>query len=81
MMKYLQQKKYLMNIMCLMSKYEKTNISFEAWHIFKLFVANKYKQKDIHHILCTNKEKIIKFLSSFHSEKGIFFFFVIVVFK
>jgi hypothetical protein len=34
------------------------NIQFEAFHVFKVFVANPDKPAAIHAILCKNKEKV-----------------------
>merc|ERR1719384_3038195 len=69
MMRYIQNKRYLLLSMDLMKKYSQNSISFESWHIFKLFVANKHKQKGIHFVLWQNKDYLIGFLSSFHPEK------------
>lgn len=45
------------------------NIQFEAFHVFKVFVANPSKPKPITDILLKNKEKLIKFLSEFHNDR------------
>ncbi|VAH87183.1 unnamed protein product [Triticum turgidum subsp. durum] len=44
-------------------------IQVEAFHIFKLFTANKNKPRDIISILVANKSKIIRFLNAFTLEK------------
>ncbi|XP_044360062.1 putative MO25-like protein At5g47540 isoform X3 [Triticum aestivum] len=46
-------------------------IQVEAFHIFKLFTANKNKPRDIISILVANKSKIIRFLNAFTLEKGV----------
>jgi len=45
------------------------NIQFEAFHVFKVFVANPAKPKPILDILVRNKEKLIEFLSKFHTDR------------
>jgi len=46
------------------------SIQFEAFHVFKVFVANPNKPSPILHILVKNKEKLVTFLNNFHNEKG-----------
>ncbi len=58
--------KLMMNMLRDKSK----NIQFEAFHVFKVFVANPNKARSILDILVKNKEKLIAFLSNFHNEKG-----------
>ncbi|TPX51162.1 hypothetical protein SeLEV6574_g00453 [Synchytrium endobioticum] len=45
------------------------NIQFEAFHVFKVFVANPNKARPIADILAKNKEKLVQFLSSFHNDR------------
>lgn len=45
------------------------NIQFEAFHVFKVFVANPNKTKPILDILLRNKEKLIDFLTKFHTDR------------
>ena len=45
-------------------------ISHEAFHIFKIFVANPNKARNIHVVLWKNKETLITFLQSFLSGKA-----------
>lgn len=58
--------KLMMNMLRDRSK----NIQFEAFHVFKVFVANPHKNKQILEILNKNKEKLIIFLQSFHNERN-----------
>ena len=51
-------------------KNDSNAISHEAFHIFKVFVANPKKARDIHIVLWKNKEKLITFLQSFLSDKA-----------
>ncbi|KAI8342590.1 calcium-binding protein 39-like protein [Chlamydoabsidia padenii] len=45
------------------------NIQFEAFHVFKVFVANPNKNKPILDILVKNQEKLIVFLNNFHNDR------------
>jgi len=45
------------------------NIQLEAFHVFKLFVANPSKPPTILHIFHKNKDKLISFLNGFHNDK------------
>ncbi|TPX33034.1 hypothetical protein SmJEL517_g03979 [Synchytrium microbalum] len=45
------------------------NIQFEAFHVFKVFVANPNKARPIADILAKNKEKLVTFLSTFHNDR------------
>ena len=57
--------KLMMNLLRDKSK----NIQFEAFHVFKVFVANPNKSKAIMDILLKNKEKLVTFLGSFHNDR------------
>lgn len=45
------------------------NIQFEAFHVFKVFVANPHKTRPIVDILIKNQEKLIHFLRNFHNDR------------
>ncbi|KAG8735046.1 hypothetical protein FRC10_011068 [Ceratobasidium sp. 414] len=45
------------------------NIQFEAFHVFKVFVANPKKPPQIEAILRRNKDKLLAFLRDFHNDK------------
>lgn len=45
------------------------NIQFEAFHVFKVFVANPNKAPPILDILLKNKDKLVDFLTNFHSDR------------
>ncbi|WVN89911.1 uncharacterized protein L203_105141 [Cryptococcus depauperatus CBS 7841] len=45
------------------------NIQFEAFHVFKVFVANPNKPPQIAGILRRNKDKMLIFLKEFHNDK------------
>ncbi|EAU86979.2 mo25 protein [Coprinopsis cinerea okayama7 len=57
--------KMMMNLLRDKSK----NIQFEAFHVFKVFVANPKKPPQIEAILRRNKEKLLNFLKNFHNDK------------
>ncbi|CAF3636325.1 unnamed protein product [Rotaria sp. Silwood1] len=50
-------------------KEKSKNIQFEAFHVFKIFVANPTKPKAISDILLRNREKLIDFLTTFHTDQ------------
>ncbi|KAI8913522.1 Mo25-like protein [Gorgonomyces haynaldii] len=45
------------------------NIQFEAFHVFKIFVANPNKAKPILDILFKNRDKLISFLEKFYNDR------------
>ncbi|RSH93317.1 hypothetical protein EHS25_007671 [Saitozyma podzolica] len=45
------------------------NIQFEAFHVFKVFVANPNKPPQIASILRRNKDRLLVFLKEFHNDK------------
>ncbi|KAJ3576812.1 hypothetical protein NP233_g168 [Leucocoprinus birnbaumii] len=57
--------KMMMNLLRDKSK----NIQFEAFHVFKVFVANPKKPPQIEGILRRNKDKLLVFLRNFHNDK------------
>jgi len=44
-------------------------IQFEAFQVFKIFVANPKKSKPVLEILLRNRDKLIEFLKKFHKDK------------
>jgi calcium binding protein 39 len=59
-----------LKLMMNMLKEKARNIQFEAFHVFKVFVANPNKPKPILDILLRNQEKLIEFLSKFHTDRS-----------
>ncbi|BGP57695.1 hypothetical protein JCM8202_005478 [Rhodotorula sphaerocarpa] len=57
--------KVMMNLLKDRSK----NIQFEAFHVFKIFVANPKKPPQIEAILRRNKDKLVAFLRNFHNDR------------
>ncbi|KAK8806611.1 hypothetical protein WA588_003175 [Blastocystis sp. NMH] len=58
--------KLIMNLMC--SPYE--TIQFDAFNVFKIFVANPDKSRDVETILQMNKQAMIAFLATFLPGKN-----------
>ncbi|XP_011680492.2 calcium-binding protein 39 [Strongylocentrotus purpuratus] len=58
-----------LKLMMNMLKDKSRNIQFEAFHVFKVFVANPNKSKPILDILLKNKEKLVEFLTMFHTDR------------
>lgn len=58
--------------LCLMMnllKDQSRSIQFEAFHVFKVFVANPSKTRAIVDILVHNKSKLLKYLEDFHNDR------------
>eukprot|EP00877_Chromochloris_zofingiensis_P008074 jgi/Chrzof1/351/Cz01g12170.t1 len=68
MMRYVSDVKNLMQMMNLL-KDTSRSIQFEAFHVFKVFVANPRKPQPIVDILTNNKDKLLKYLEDFHTDK------------
>ncbi|KAJ1935671.1 conidiophore development protein hyma [Linderina macrospora] len=62
---YSDNLKLIMNALADKSK----SIQYEAFHIFKIFVANPNKTPEVHSILRNNKDKLVGFLSKFQVDK------------
>ena len=69
MMRYIVDKANLRVIMGLL-RHNQPNIQFEAFHVFKVFVANPEKPADIAEILALNKARLVGFLRGFQNDKG-----------
>jgi calcium binding protein 39 len=69
MLKYVSEVENLKLLMGqLRDKSEK--IQFEAFQVFKIFIANPNKPKPIYDILCKNRDKILHFLENFSVLQG-----------
>eukprot|EP00037_Helgoeca_nana_P014637 m.136717 g.136717 ORF g.136717 m.136717 type:complete len:332 (+) comp22643_c0_seq1:298-1293(+) len=60
------------NLKCMMDmlRDKSKNIQFEAFHVFKVFVANPSKSPAITAILLKNKQKLIDFLAKFQESRA-----------
>jgi len=68
MTKYISDQPNL-KLMMVLLRDKSRSIQFEAFHVFKVFVANPNKPSPILNILVKNKEKLVGFLTNFHNEK------------
>ncbi|RWS22914.1 protein Mo25-like isoform X2, partial [Leptotrombidium deliense] len=59
-----------LKLMMTMLKDKSRNIQFEAFHVFKVFVANPNKPKPILDILLRNKDKLVDFLTKFQTDRA-----------
>jgi calcium binding protein 39 len=59
-----------LKLMMNMLKEKSRNIQFEAFHVFKVFVANPNKSKPILDILLRNQDKLVEFLTKFHTDRS-----------
>uniref|UniRef100_A0A182IUK5 Uncharacterized protein n=1 Tax=Anopheles atroparvus TaxID=41427 RepID=A0A182IUK5_ANOAO len=68
MLKYISKEENLKLIMNMLN--DKSNYNqYEAFHIFKYFVANPDKKTKVRKILLLNQKKLIKFLSTFLAHR------------
>jgi len=68
MTRYISQRSNLKLMMTLLRD-KSRSIQYEAFHVFKVFVANPNKPQPILDILVQNKEKLKDFLADFHNDK------------
>jgi calcium binding protein 39 len=68
MIQYIASKSNLMMIMLLLRD-PSPHISLDAFHVFKIFVANPNKPPEIIKILSDNKVKLCKYLESLHKDR------------
>lgn len=45
------------------------HIQFEAFHVFKVFVANPKKEQGVRDLLCRNKSRLVIYLQDFHNDR------------
>mmetsp|Transcript_17287 Transcript_17287/g.23887 ORF Transcript_17287/g.23887 Transcript_17287/m.23887 type:complete len:338 (-) Transcript_17287:373-1386(-) len=58
-----------MKLMMMLLKDESKNIQYEAFHVFKVFVANPQKPPAIQTMLQQNKSKLLRYLETFQSDR------------
>jgi calcium binding protein 39 len=68
MIRYIASKSNLMMIMLLLRD-TSPHISLDAFHVFKIFVANPNKPPEIVKILSDNKVKLCKYLETLHKDR------------
>jgi len=69
MTRYITSSQHMKTIMVLLRD-PSPSIQFEAFHVFKIFVANPNKGRGIHDVLHRNKDKLLAFLNNFHNDRG-----------
>jgi len=47
-----------------------SSIQFEAFHVFKIFVANPHKEARVRNVLLRNQPKLLEFMASFQGERA-----------
>jgi len=68
MMRYIADVEHLKLIMNLLRDPSRS-IQYEAFHLFKVFVANPAKPAPIAEILSKNSERLLRFLSDFQTDR------------
>jgi calcium binding protein 39 len=68
MMRYINDVSHLILIMTLLRDASRS-IQFEAFHIFKVFVANPSKPAAVVDILRKNADRLLRFLSDFQTDR------------
>ncbi|XP_057765551.1 putative MO25-like protein At5g47540 [Salvia miltiorrhiza] len=68
MVRYVSSKDNMRVLMNLLRETHKC-IQIDAFHVFKLFVANQNKPTDIVNILCANRNKLLRFFDGFNCDK------------
>ncbi|KAF7707335.1 calcium binding protein 39, like 1 [Silurus meridionalis] len=69
MTKYISRAENL-KLMMNMLRDNSRNIQFEAFHVFKVFVANPNKTQPVLDILLKNQSKLVEFLSQFQTDRS-----------
>lgn len=59
-----------LKLMMTLLKNKSRSIQFESFHVFKVFVANPSKGREISSILYRNKDKLIDFLTKFQVDRS-----------
>jgi calcium binding protein 39 len=68
MVAYVSEKANLMVIMKLL-RHKSASIAYEAFHVFKIFVANPVKPDRVLFVFTQNSKKLIKFMKKFQRER------------
>lgn len=69
MTKYISNPDNLKLVMTMLGDQSK-NIQYEAFHVFKVFVANPNKGQPVMDILIRNREKLVEYLGKFHNDRN-----------
>mmetsp|Transcript_72473 Transcript_72473/g.120823 ORF Transcript_72473/g.120823 Transcript_72473/m.120823 type:complete len:391 (+) Transcript_72473:114-1286(+) len=69
MTRYISSSDNLKTIMILLRD-RSSSIQFEAFHVFKIFVANPNKEKRVKELLLRNKARLLEFMADFQNDKA-----------
>jgi calcium binding protein 39 len=69
MQKYISSKKNLKLIMMCLREPSHA-LRMDAFHVFKIFVANPNKSKEVEHLLVRNRDKLLHFVKEFGLKQG-----------
>lgn len=69
MTRYISSSENLKTIMILLRD-RSSSIQYEAFHVFKIFVANPNKEPRVRDVLLRNKVKLLDFIANFQNEKA-----------
>jgi calcium binding protein 39 len=64
------EKKHFLKVIMLLLRDKSSSIQFEAFHVFKLFVANPTKHADVEEVLMRNRDKLVSYLETFQEGTG-----------
>lgn len=70
MIRYISSRSNLRLVMCLLRD-PSPHITLDAFHVFKIFVANPNKPPDVIKILMDNKVKLCRYLETLHKEREV----------
>ena len=68
MIKYIKNRKHLRRVM-LMLRDPHPAIQYEAFHVFKVFVANPSKPPEVVEVLLANRNKLVEYLRNFQNDR------------
>mmetsp|Transcript_34100 Transcript_34100/g.71811 ORF Transcript_34100/g.71811 Transcript_34100/m.71811 type:complete len:383 (+) Transcript_34100:225-1373(+) len=69
MTRYISSAEHLKTVMILLRD-RSSSIQYEAFHVFKIFVANPNKEPRVRDVLLRNKEKLLEFMAEFQNDKA-----------
>ena len=69
MTRYIASAEHLKTVMILLRE-KASSIQYEAFHVFKIFVANPHKDDGVRAVLLRNRQKLLEFMATFQSERA-----------
>lgn len=58
-----------LKLMMTLLRDKSAHIQFEAFHVFKVFVANPHKEPGVRDILYRNKDRLVAYMTDFHNDR------------